>query len=747
MKAIVMAGGEGTRLRPLTADMPKPMAPLLGRPVLEHMLRLLKRCGVTEALLTLGYMAGEIESWAKAQPVEGLQIDCQRETRPLGTAGSVKAAAEWLGSEPFLVVSGDAVCDFDLRKAIAAHREKKAEALLVLTAAEDPGEYGSVVTDREGQILAFLEKPRADRVATDLINTGIYLLSPSVLERIPEGTPYDFGRDLFPRMLEESASLCGLRLNGYWCDVGSIPAYLGCCRDALLGRIRLDTAAPLRKNGVWSVDPLPDQVTILPPVYLGKGLSLEAGSVIGPNAVLEDDSAVAAGARVTGSVVVGASLRRGAVVSGSWLGTGAVIGERAIVSDGCAVGSGAVAGACSFLEPGTRLWPRRDVPQGERVSGSFEDRPIRGPLRFQAGGVISGEWNAQITPEACFQLGCAMAKGRERVHLAAAGGAAAQLVLAALECGIRAGGAAALECDADQEFVLARAAYQEASPLSLFARETAGRISLSLYGADGRQIPRDLERSLEAGAAGSLHIAPAENTGRLLRRVGYPEAIAREAAAVISPRAIASVRGDGPEASLLRRAMEKAGMKEQSTGALLQPEEGGFLLAGIDEDGVPFYARDGLMLATLARLDRGDRELSLPSWAPYAAKTLLRRYPGVSLREDGPPDGALFMAADLLQAMDGHTLKELRRRLPRYAVVECEVPIRYGAAVLRRVRESCRDMESDTENGLSLTGAGGSARMQPLTRAIRISAEAASFEAADELCTRLKELALQSDRL
>ena len=749
MKAIVMAGGEGTRLRPVTADMPKPMAPILGRSVLEHMLRLLRREGVDRALLTLGYMAGEIESWAETQPVEGMEIICRRETMPLGTAGGVRAAADWLDGEDFLVVSGDAVCDLELHAAMEERRRRSAAAVLVLTGAADPGEYGSVLTDEDGHIQSFLEKPRADSVATDRINTGIYALSPAVLEGIPAGVPCDFGRDVFPELLRRDAALYGLTLEGYWCDIGSIPAYLGCCRDALLGRIRLEPAAPLQRPGIWSFEAPPERVTLLPPLYLGRNVSLEQGAVIGPGAVLEDGSSAAAGARVTNSVVMGAALRRGAAVSGSWLGRGAVVGERAIVSDGCAVGSGAVAGACSLLEPGTRLWPRRDVPQGERVSGSFEDRPVRGPLRFQAGGLIQGEWNAQITPEACFALGCAAAEIGD-VSLAADRGGAAQLVQASLACGIRAGGSDAAETDADQEFAAARNAFEERHALSVYVREKAGRILISFYGPDGRQIPRELERKLEAGAAGSLRIAAAERTGRLLRQSGVPERLAKAAGAGIKHGAAVSVAGNGAEAALLRRALGLAGIPETEGAAVLCPEEGGFTLTGQDEEGMPFYARDGFMLALLARLEAGQRRLALPEWAPQAAEKLLSRYDAERLSPEEsdkqPPDGALFLAADIVSAMAGRSLCELRRMLPDYAVAECELPVRFGAAALRRIREERRDMSWEARRGLELRGEGRSARLQQVAGGLRIAAEAADMEAAQELCDSLRQLAQRCDR-
>lgn len=749
MKAIVMAGGEGTRLRPLTADMPKPMAPIMGRSVLEHMLRLLKKNGVDRVLITLGYMAAPIERWAAAAPVDGLEITCRREDTPLGTAGSVLAARDWLAGEEFFVVSGDAVCDFDLAACAEQRRQTQADALLVLTQTEDPGEYGSVICGKDGRIQRFIEKPRADKVATDLINTGIYVLSPRVLDMIAPDGPCDFGRDVFPRMLQEGLGLYGLCAPGYWCDMGSIPAYLACCRDALDGRVHLDPAAPPQRKGVWAFEPLPEKATILPPVYIGRGCVIEPGAVIGPNAILEDGSTAASGARVTNSVVTGAALRRGALVGGSWLGQGAVIGERAIVSDGCAVGSGAVAGACSMLEGGTRLWPKRDVPPGERVGGSFEDRPVRGPLRFEAGGIIRGEWNAQITPEAAFALGCGAAQlGSAAVACGEDG--AAQLVLASLECGLRAGGGDAVHTDADHEWAAARAGALLELPLGIFVREKHGLVTISFYGPQGRSLSRADERRIEAGAAGSLRIAPAERLGSMRRMGGAMNTIAELIARRMSPGSV-KLSVDGPEAesTLLRRAMELAEVTAHDGDTpALTVEEGGFALTGRDEEGRRLFARDCVMLSVLARLEAGAAQVNVPDWAPRAAQTLADSFGAQLGYESGGAEAASahFMAADIINALiRGNTMSEMARRLPPYAVMECEVSLRAGAAAMRRLQEQCRGAHCGRGAGLQLEEEHAFARVSRSGGGLRISAESEDMEAAKELCFRLRDMLLKSE--
>jgi mannose-1-phosphate guanylyltransferase/phosphomannomutase len=271
MKAIIMAGGEGTRLRPVSLNRPKPMTELFDRPVLEHILKLLRINGVTEACLTLKYLPRMITDWFGGGEAYGVRLDYRVEEEALGTAGGVLNCADFVGGEDFLVLSGDCVCDFDLKTLIDYHSEKRAEVTLALYSHKTPLEYGLVVTDGEGRIERFLEKPDWDHVLTDRINTGVYILSPSVLSAIPKNRPYDFGRELFPRFLEEKRAMFGLAMPGYWCDIGTVGAYLQCAMDILDGKAGLILDAPSPREGVWSVPPLPDGAELVPPVYIGRG--------------------------------------------------------------------------------------------------------------------------------------------------------------------------------------------------------------------------------------------------------------------------------------------------------------------------------------------------------------------------------------------------------------------------------------------------------------------------------------------
>ena len=240
MKAVIMAGGEGRRLRPVTGETPKPLAPLLGRPVMEHILRLLAGQGFTEVCAAVKYRAGEIMARFGDGSALGLSLTYRVEKEALGTAGGVKNCADFYGDGDFLVISGDAACDYDLAALVRAHRDAGAAATLALARSPEPLPYGLAVTDGEGMVRAFVEKPGWSRVVTDLVNTGIYVLSPRAMALVPEGKPFDFAKDLFPLLLRRGEKLLGVAMEGYWCDIGSPLAYYRCCVDALEGKLKLE---------------------------------------------------------------------------------------------------------------------------------------------------------------------------------------------------------------------------------------------------------------------------------------------------------------------------------------------------------------------------------------------------------------------------------------------------------------------------------------------------------------------------
>ena len=240
MKAVILAGGEGKRLKSVTGETPKPLVPLLGRSLMEHILLLLRRCGFTEICAAVRYRAEDIAAAFGDGADLGVSLCYRREDEPLGTAGAVKNCADFYGDEDFLLISGDAACDFDLAALRRRHRESGAAATIALKREASPLRFGLAVTDGRGEVRGFVEKPDWPGVVSDLVNTGIYVLSPRAMAYVPEGQPFDFARDLFPLLLRRGERIAGAEMEGYWCDVGTPQSYYRCCADALEGRLKID---------------------------------------------------------------------------------------------------------------------------------------------------------------------------------------------------------------------------------------------------------------------------------------------------------------------------------------------------------------------------------------------------------------------------------------------------------------------------------------------------------------------------
>jgi len=248
MKAVIMAGGMGTRLRAVTGDKPKPMAELLGKPIMEHIVLQLRRCGFDDICAAVKYRAGDIMAYFGDGSRFGVKMQYRLEEEPLGTAGAVKNCRDFYGDEDFLVISGDAACDFDLALLMAEHKNRGAAVTIALHHDPEPLRYGLAVGDNTGRIRSFIEKPDWSRVVTDCVNTGIYVISPRVMELVPVGKNCDFGKELFPELLRRGEKLVGIGMEGYWCDIGTPLSYYRCCADAIEGRLKIELPEGMRQE-------------------------------------------------------------------------------------------------------------------------------------------------------------------------------------------------------------------------------------------------------------------------------------------------------------------------------------------------------------------------------------------------------------------------------------------------------------------------------------------------------------------
>jgi mannose-1-phosphate guanylyltransferase len=368
MKAVVLVGGLGMRLRPLTATVPKPMLPLVNRPFFEHTVRRLAAQGIDEVVVSGGYLGEKFESAFADGERLGVKLTHFIEQQPLGTAGAVKAVADRIDGEPFLVLNGDILSDIDVRALAAFHRARGAAATLALTAVGDPTAYGLVPMDASGRVKRFLEKPSADQVETNLINAGLYCLSPEVLELVPEGEMYSFERGLFPELLESGRPVYGFQHTGYWRDIGSPKSYLAAHVDMLDGVYAADLPGTEIRPRVFvgadvEIDP---SATVFGPVVIGSGTSIGPGAVVSAHVCLGKDVTVGTGARLAGSVIgPGCSIGDGSAVTGSILAGDVQLGARCVLDELVVAGEGATIAAENRLTRGMKLAPYSALSGGQ----------------------------------------------------------------------------------------------------------------------------------------------------------------------------------------------------------------------------------------------------------------------------------------------------------------------------------------------------------------------------------------------
>jgi mannose-1-phosphate guanylyltransferase/phosphomannomutase len=405
-----MAGGEGTRLRPVTSNQPKPMVTVAGRPCMEHILGLVARHGITEVVATLAYMPQIIRGYFGGAHL-GVEIDYSIEEAPAGTAGSVKLCEQFLDGT-FLVISGDALTDIDLTGLLEFHRRSGAMATLALKRVPDPLEFGVVITGEDGRIERFLEKPTWGEVFSDTINTGIYALEPEVLSHVPEDDPYDFSRELFPRLLEAGAPLYGYIADGYWMDIGNLTQYQEANRDALDGKVELDIPGiRLRENIYVGEGTLAENIEhIKGPAVIGNYCAIAPSAVIGRYTVLGNNAIVKDFAE-TEFCVVGSNTYLGprSQLRGAVVGKNCEVRAHAVISEGAVVGDECSIGAQSVVAPNVRIYPFKRVDTGANVQRSLIWQPRGASSLFSGDANVSGIVNVDVTPESATRL--AMAYG------------------------------------------------------------------------------------------------------------------------------------------------------------------------------------------------------------------------------------------------------------------------------------------------------------------------------------------------
>jgi mannose-1-phosphate guanylyltransferase len=358
MKAVILAGGEATRLRPLTCNTPKIMVPVLNRPFFEHLIGYLKKHNVIDLILAVGKSSVQIQDYFGDGSKLGVRLTYSIENLPLGTAGAVKNAEKYL-HDSFIVLNGDIFTDIDLTVMNRLHRKNKAIATLALTPVEDPTVYGVVVTDSEGRVKRFMEKPSRDKVTTNMINAGIYVLEPDILTHIAPNTFSMFERDVFPPLLENGQAMYGYPFHDYWIDIGTPDKYLKLHHDLLR---RYVGNKGIRFEGESFVH---SSAEIEGPAVIGEGCFIDRNSIVRGPAVLGARCRVEEGAVVEGAVLwQDCQVSKGARLRNCLVACRCQVGEESEISDNCVLSDDALVGKGSKLSRGTKVWPGKTIEPG-----------------------------------------------------------------------------------------------------------------------------------------------------------------------------------------------------------------------------------------------------------------------------------------------------------------------------------------------------------------------------------------------
>jgi len=792
MKAVIMAGGKGTRLRPLTCNIPKPMVPLLDRPVMEYAIELLKRHGITEIAVTVQHLPEVIRQYFGDGSEFGVELHYFEEDAPLGTAGSVKNAEEFL-DETFVVVSGDALTDYDLGSAIAYHRENGSVATLVLASEEVPLEFGVVMTDRAGRITRFLEKPAWGEVFSDTVNTGIYILEPEMFQYFDRGVEFDFSKDLFPLLLMMDRPLYGYKAEGYWSDIGNLSQYRQAQFDILDGKVNVSIRG----------------TEILPQVWLGEGVLLHSSTTftapayIGSYAVLEDFvqigaySVIGTGCRIEKQAVLEKAVlwnhtvvEHEAEIKGATLGRHAIIRSGALVQDGAVVGDSSQIGIKSFIQTGMKVWPNKTVDNHTRLNQSLIWGEKSRKSLFGEWGV-SGDCQGEITTTFAGRLALAFGSLLPLGKTVAVGHDStpyARLIAASLSGGLHASGLHTHDFGAVTSAITRYGVHHGEYAAGLHVRRLGERgeeehYLIEFLDRKGLPIDRGTTRKVEQAYSQEdcRPISPRQ-VGQCtltpdIRRL-YKEHLLRliDARLVKDGGYTVMLHGDHRNhRGIIPDLLEELGcrliqvsdpgagredlarmVKYSHADLGVSLDENGCLILVVAEDGTDVGEEMLGVLQILIRLQEGDGALYVPVGDPgivegigksYSREVIRTKSDIRSMMEGCQQEGfhirfdGIFLLARLLEfiALEGMSLSELLRQVPRFSLSKQRVacPWQEKGKVMRYLLEETKGEQVELIDGIKVFHDGGWTLILPDSDEpeFRVVANALSPQRAEELAS------------
>jgi len=761
MKAVIMAGGEGSRLRPLTCNIPKPMARLCGKPIMEYIFELLLRNEVTDASVTLGYLPDIICEKYPDGKYKQLNLKFITEEKPLGTAGSVKNAARDF-TEPFLVISGDAMCDYNLDKVLKYHESIGAAATIVAATVEDPREYGLIKTDAENRVTGFIEKPAWGQATTDLANTGIYIINPDCLSLIPDDEKFDFAKDFFPIMLQRDMPLYCYHATGYWCDIGDINAYMRCQRDIFDGKV--DCKVKSIAQGIYASTNIPrGDYNIIPPVFFGDQVEIGKGATVGPYTVIDNGCLIGDEAKVRSSVMLENSYAaKNTTLTGALMCSGSTLKRNASMYEGSVVGSGSIIGAGATVKPNVLIWPEKTVESYAVVSDNLKFGSCNKEI-FDDNG-IGGDGGIELTAETCAAIGSAIGSinSCKKAGVACDGSNKSKAMMLALMAGLMSAGSHVWsfgECfEAQLSF------FTSFCGLGIGIFVSNGQTSeIKVCGEGGLTIPRFLEREIESRVSrGEFNRCSNENCKDIADmssiKMMYNREMLKQA-----PYELGGMRA-GVESSnerirlLLHDCFKKLGCEEGSDIIFRVNRSGTRLSAVINDITLPY---EKLLAICCYNEFRNGNDVALPFEAPQMLETLAsgsgcRVYRYLSSPADSSDSLARRLSAKQLWVRDGlfmavrlmsivkereKSLNELFAELPDFYIEKKTLMLQFPPSRLSEFLGEDSNTDSVKE-GIVLKRERGRLLITPSKsgRHINVLAEANNMEAAVEMCNGLEKI-------
>ena len=761
MKAVIMAGGEGSRLRPLTCTLPKPMAKILGKPIIEYIFDILCVSGITEAAVTLGYLPHIIEEHYE-NGYKNLNLEFFREEEPLGTAGSVKNAASGF-DEPFVVISGDALCNFNIRKIMDYHKASGAKITIVATDADNPCEYGIVKADKENRVLGFVEKPSWTQAVSNLANTGVYIINPECLELIPKGRKYDFAADLFPLMLERDMPIYCYHTSDYWCDVGNIEAYLKCQRDVFDGKLKLPVGSTA--SGIYAKKDLPGgDYSVVPPVYIGEKVEIEDGAVIGPYAVIDDNCFIGKNTKIRySSVLENSWIACDSAVTGALVCSGAALKKRSSLFEGCVVGSGSVIGENACVKPSVRVWPGKIIGNGASVNSDVRYGNVK--AKFLSDGGADEAQGIRLDAVTCTHLGLSLgnSSAMRRVGIANDGSACARMMQLAVTAGLTASGCSVWdfgECfDAQLKFLVNMCGIDA----GLFVCGNENR-TISICDGSGLSVPRYLEREVERGMS---FCEFCETSAEKMKDVSdmsgirglYFQELTKQALYGLDGISVCVESENESVKNMLDCCLSKLGA-DSGKDIVFTVDEKGSTVSAVTPEGR--YGYEKLLAVCCLNEVRNGRNVAVPYDAPDYLDRLAETHGRKVYRYLGTPadnsdaaarklaekqifvrDG-LFMAVKLLSAMKERncSLERLISEIPEKFIVKKQVEIDFSPSYLSRLAGEEAVGRTNNFEGVKIIKSSGRLLIIPERSGerVKIFAEADTMEAAEEMCADMENI-------